>query len=314
MNFINWNWKVFVSLLSSSHLVNNVEVWLHFCVLRHNVSTMLLMKSGSVGESIVDILSEVLELLKIYVNLWVESVSFLYWVPDLLEFIQFILVSLNWSALAFSIEPIDCFLQFLHQLFSDSRIDVLLIGTIAINIVFKLVWVSLKFILGSFVVKNLVILREPSIFLSGEMGSYILRQGMWLSIDSDRACCLLVLFTDLILLLGSFRLLLLFLFHLSIGRFLLSCLRSTLLFRGLSWLWWCRDIFFNRNLFFFNPFLLEVGRLKARYLMNVVADSQNEGNFLIVFGFTFFDSVLCDFFREALNQLNTIRVVDEEIH
>ena len=159
-------------------------------------------------------------------------------------------------------------------------------------------------------IKNLVIFCEPSIFLCDEVSSHILRQGMWLSINSDWACCLLIFLADLILLFRSFRLLLLFLFHLCISRFI-TTLWCALLFRSLLRLLRCRDIFFNSNLFFLYPFLLKISRFKTRNLVNVVANSQDKGNLFIVFWFSFFDSVSGNFFWKSLNQLNTLRIVNK---
>ncbi len=74
-----------------------------------------------------------------------------------------------------------------------------------------------------------------------------------------------------------------------------------------------RLVFFNRDLFLFSPFFLELSRLQAWDLMDIVADPHDEGELAIMLWFSFLYLVLRYLSRDSWQYWGALRVVDKQI-
>lgn len=205
---------------------------------------------------------EVLELCFIDREVVVEVEPSLYGECDLLELIQASAVLSSGSSLTLSIDPVDSLVQSLQQVGAGVFIDVLLEGAVAVNVVLHVVGERLELVLDGLEVKDVLILIEPLLLQVGEVVSRLRRESERLRVSLESTRMLLVLLSDLILLLGRFRLLLFFSLHISVlrgrGLLLISSWCGFSWFGDFSWLGRGWDILFNRDLLLFLPFLLQV--------------------------------------------------------
>ena len=129
-------------------------------------------------------------------------------------------------------------------------------------------------------------------------------------ISQVRGSFLIFLFDFILLLRG---LLLLFSICLSIllGFLLVWLISSSLLliFSLWSFFLWSRNIFLHSNLFIFSPFLSQLNTFKTWNLMNLVADSQNEGVFFMLW-MAFFDFILSYLMGKSLKLWSILRIVN----
>ena len=113
---------------------------------------------------VIHFLGEILELGVVDGEVVVEVGSCFYGISDLLELIESLLVLGSGRILAFSIDPVDCLCQSLHEVNARLFIYVLLKRTIVVNVVLDVIGERLKLIFGSLKVKNSLILIEPLFF------------------------------------------------------------------------------------------------------------------------------------------------------
>jgi hypothetical protein len=79
--------------------------------------------------------------------------------------------------------------------------------------------------------------------------------------------------------------------------------------RSLCWLGWGSHILLNGDLLFLDPLLLEVGRLENGDLMDVVADTQDEAD-LLMLRLTLVDHIAGDLKGVAREQGSSGGIVD----
>jgi hypothetical protein len=253
--------EVFVHLLGPEQLLIVVEEGTHLGDLGENVSANLLSQGISISQLVVNLSYECIELFEVDGEVRSEVEPGLDGERNLLELLESLLVLVGGCLLALAVDPVDGLLEMLHECDALRLLNVLLHGSVAVDVVLQVVGERLKLILGRLKVQDVVVVVEPMLFLSEEVFTDLRRKCEVLGVALEVRTGLLVLLADLILLLrGLHWCLRLLLLHLGVGGWLLLLTISRLVRLGcLGGLRGSGNIFLDRDLLLLNPFLLKIG-------------------------------------------------------
>ena len=310
-----------MKLLGCENLLNHIEKGANLSHFRENLLAVLLWDACAslAWELVVYFLSEICKLLLVNREVIAEVKSSLDWVGKLLELIKSLLICSMSRLLAFTVNPVNSLLKTFHISYTNAFLNILFHRSVSINVILYLVSEWLKLIFDSLKIKDICVFSKPLLLQIKEVLSHLRSESMRLRVNFEGWGSLLVFLTDFKLLFGWLWLFGFLVFHLSVlswGRCLTWCLSTCwgcICFRGLSWLRGRSHILLNGDLFFLYPLFLKIRRLKDWYLMNIVADSQNEGYF-IMFGFALVDVVFGYFEWMPGKNWSSCWIVNEKFH
>lgn len=276
---------------------------------------------GDLLNLVIQLTIELVQLFQVDSNLIVEVVSDFDGFSDLLELVKLLLVLLLLCCLV-GVDPVLNHLDLCQHLVCLGGVNVLLIVAILLDVCSQVIDVGLEVVLGCLQTQDLCIIMEHLTLNFLELLPDIGRESMGLCVIGQLGSVLSVSLLDLKLLHWG-RHLLVFLSHLLVlllgSSFLLlrwrisACLTFCFLVFGSFCLLGCWDIFLDWDFLFFSPLLKDLHSLKTGNLMDVVADSEDELE-LLMLGHCFLDHVLGYLGGQAWEDGSAIGVVDQQVH
>jgi len=180
LNLVDRVSDVLVELLGGEDLLDHIEEGAHLGDLGQDLLAILLGDAGAplIRQLVINFLSEIVELLFVDGEVRAEVESGLDRVCKLLELLESLLVGGVGSRLALTIDPINGLLETLDEGNASIFFDVLLHGSVVVDVILNLIGVRLELILDSLELKDILVLGEPLLLQVVELLSCLRSKSM----------------------------------------------------------------------------------------------------------------------------------------